>query len=316
MGVLRVDHPDIIDFITAKQEEGALHNFNLWVAVTDGFMEAAQGRQPYDLIHPGTGRVTMRLDAAKVLQAIAEAAWASGDPGVLFLDAIERANPTPHLLMASVSHEALAASQHLAEERGVFPAWPDSTYARLNIRVRNATRTAMAPTVTIGIIAGTSASIEPLFALAYRRTHVLGDEALPEVNPLLVEHLARHGLPVDETIKKVGATGTLREVDGISNELKHLFVTALDIPPERHLQIQAAFQRHVDNSVSRTVNLAQSATIEDVAYVYRRAWELGLKGVTIYRYGSKSTQVLELGAGEEPFHYDHASKCDPGECRV
>jgi ribonucleoside-diphosphate reductase alpha chain len=110
--------------------------------------------------------------------------------------------------------------------------------------------------------------------------------------------------------------GRIKEVEGIPEELKRLFVTALEIPPERHLQIQAAFQRHVDNSVSKTVNLPVEATVEDVAKAYWQAWELGLKGITIYRYGSKSKQVLELGVGEKAHHYDHASRCDPEECKV
>jgi ribonucleoside-diphosphate reductase alpha chain len=425
MGVLRVDHPDILEFVTAKREEGSLRNFNLSVGVTDAFMDAARRRQSYDLLHPSTRQAVTKLDAALVLRAIAEAAWQSGDPGLLFLDAIDRGNPTPWLdaieatnpcgevpllpyesctlgsinlahmlthraggaevdwpklrrtihtairflddvieinrfsiphvgratratrkvglglmgfaellieldlsyhsdeavalakrLMAFIDEEAFAASRCLADERGVFPAWPASVYPQRDARIRNATRTAIAPTGTISIIAGTSASIEPVFALAYRRSHVLGDSALQEVNPLLEAHLRRHGLDAQDIITQVIAEGTLQGVRSVPEHLKHLFVTALDIPPERHLQVQAAFQRHVDNSVSKTVNLPRTACVDDVAGVYRRAWELGLKGVTIYRYGSKHTQVLELGAGEEPFQYDHASRCDPAECRV
>lgn len=182
--------------------------------------------------------------------------------------------------------------------------------------MRNATCTAIAPTGTIGIIAGTSASIEPLFALAYRRSGVLGGQTLQEVNPLLAEYLDRHGLDRSRVMAAVLERGRLADVEGVPEEAKRLFVTALEIPAERHLAMQAAFQRHVDNAVSKTINLPRGAAPLDVAQAYRRAWNLGLKGITVYRYGAKPAQVLELGAEEEPQHYDHASRCDPEECRV
>jgi ribonucleoside-diphosphate reductase alpha chain len=155
-----------------------------------------------------------------------------------------------------------------------------------------------------------------LFALAYKRTGVLGGQTLYEINPLFVEHVEGHGLKAEKLIEQVLEKGSLKGVEGVPEELKRLFVTALEIPPERHLAIQAAFQRHVDNSVSKTINLPREATVEDVKRAYLRAWELGLKGITIYRYGSKSAQVLELGVDEEAHQYDHASKCDPEECRI
>ncbi|MCS7158538.1 MAG: adenosylcobalamin-dependent ribonucleoside-diphosphate reductase [Blastocatellia bacterium] len=425
MGVLRVDHPDILEFITAKRDERALQNFNISVAVTDAFMEAARRGEEYELINPRTGRTVGRLNARRVFEEIVRAAWETGDPGLLFLDAINRANPTPQLgaieatnpcgeipllpyescnlgsinlkhmlrqrdgrvevdweklretvrkavrflddvievnrypipeiermtrgnrkiglgvmgfaemlirlglsydsdeavelaerVMRVIAEEALATSAALAEERGVFPNWKGSVHEAHNRRLRNATLTAIAPTGTISIIADTSASIEPLFALAYRRTHVLGGQTLYEVNPLFLEYLDRHGLKADDVLDAVLTRGRLRDVAHVPEELKRLFVTALEIPPERHLQIQAAFQRAVDNSVSKTINMPQEATVEDVARAYWRAWELGLKGITIYRYGSKSAQVLELGLDEEAHHYDHASRCDPEECRV
>jgi ribonucleoside-diphosphate reductase alpha chain len=145
---------------------------------------------------------------------------------------------------------------------------------------------------------------------------VLGGETLEEVNPLFVELLERRGLDAARVLAEVRARGRLAEVPGVPADFKRLFVTALEIPPERHLAIQAAFQRHVDNAVSKTINVPHAATPADVERAYRRAWELGLKGITIYRYGSTAGQVLELGAGEEPHHYDHASRCDPEECRV
>jgi ribonucleoside-diphosphate reductase alpha chain len=182
--------------------------------------------------------------------------------------------------------------------------------------MRNATRTAIAPTGTIGIIAGTSASIEPLFALAYRRRGVLGGETLADVNPLLVEYLERERLDPEHIMAEVLERGRLADVAGVPEALKRLFVTALELPAERHLAIQAAFQRHVDNAVSKTINLPHDARPQDVALIYRRAWELGLKGITVYRYGARPTQVLNLGAEDEAQHYDHASRCDPEECRL
>jgi len=424
MGILRVDHPDILEFIWAKRDGVTLQNFNISVAVTDDFMKAVKEDGEVNLAHPHS-RFKRSLRARAVFQAMAEAAWLTGDPGLVFLDAINRANPTPHLgsieatnpcgeipllpyescnlgsinlahmlrrvegppevdweKLGSTVHaavrflddvievskypvpeieemtrgnrkiglgvmgfaemlirlgisyatdeavqaadkiaqfialEAEKASKALAEERGVFPHWKGSALEAKGIKVRNATRTAIAPTGTIGIIAGTSPSIEPLFALAYRRSHVLGEQTLYEVNPLLLEFLERHGLRAQEVLDRILQTGSIRDVTGVPEELKQPFVTALEIGAEQHLRIQSAFQRHVDNSVSKTVNLPHEATIEDVADTYRLAWELGLKGITLYRYGSKSAQVLELGVGEEAHHYDHASRCDPGECEV
>ncbi|HEY6170442.1 MAG TPA: ribonucleotide-diphosphate reductase subunit alpha, partial [Verrucomicrobiae bacterium] len=219
-------------------------------------------------------------------------------------------------LMGFIDEEAMKASQALAGERGVFPNWERSTFAARGLKLRNATCTAIAPTGTIGIIADTTPGIEPLFALAYRRTNVLDGQTLTEVNPLLLEHLERRGLDAKFVVKEILASGRLQDAREVPDDLKSLFITALDIAPDRHLQIQAAFQRHVDNSVSKTINLPQDATEQDVEHAYLRAWELGLKGITIYRYGSKASQVLELGAGETAGPPGHSSRCDPDECRV
>jgi ribonucleoside-diphosphate reductase alpha chain len=367
--------------------------------------------------------VTGALPAAVVFDAIVEAAWETGDPGLLFLDAIQRANPAPELgeieatnpcgevplvpnesctlasinlarlvrataepagidwerlrwivhagirmlddvidvnrypsvefadaarltrkvglgvmgfadllirlaipydsdaavslarqLMTYIAVEATRTSQHLGEERGPcrygsHPQAPDAP------GVRNATRTAIAPTGTLSILAGTSASIEPLFALAYRRTHALGGPPFSEIHPLLEQELVRAGVN-RSVIPRVAEAGTLKDVPQVPERLARLFATALEIPPARHLQIQAAFQRHVDNSVSKTINLPHEAGVEDVAQAYRMAWSLDLKGVTVYRYGCGSRQMLDLGLGEEPWHVTHASKCDPEECRI
>ena len=425
MGVLRVDHPDIMEFITSKLDGQTLRNFNLSVGVTDAFMEAVRRDRHYDLIHPGTGRPVGELRAKDVFDAVVKAAWQTGDPGLLFLDTVNRTNPVPHLglieatnpcgeipllpyescnlgsinlahvvmmrdghavidwerlratvrvavrflddvievnrypipeiermtrgtnkiglgvmgfaemlirlgvsydsadavrlaehVMRVVADEALATSQVLAEERGVFPCWKGGAHEAQGVRVRHATRTAIAPTGTLSLIAGTSASIEPLFALAYRRTHILEGQVLYEVAPLLCEYLDRHGADAKRLTDQVMEKGRLSDIQGMPEEVKRLFVTALEIPPEQHLQVQAAFQRHVDNAVSKTINLPHDARPEDVHQAYWQAWELGLKGITIYRYGSKSAQVLELGAHEESHDYDHASPCDPEECKV
>jgi ribonucleoside-diphosphate reductase alpha chain len=425
MGVLRVDHPDILEFIRVKMDGRSMQNFNLSVGVTDGFMEAVRQRESYSLIHPRTAKPAGTLKAGEVFEEITQAAWATGDPGLLFLDAINRANPTPSLgaieasnpcgelpllpfescnlgslnlarflreeqgradvdwdrlrletrnavrfldnmieqsaapipqvrertlstrkiglgvmgfaellirlgisydspeaiqiaerIMQTINEEALYASRALAEERGVFPVWSHSSYQPRNLRLRNAVRTAVAPTGTISIIAQTSAGIEPIFALAYRRTHVLKDETLAEVNPLFLEELERRRLDKDRLIARVLEQGSLKKVPEVPEEIRRLFVTALEIPPEQHLKIQHAFQKHVDSSVSKTVNLPQESTPQEIARIYQQAWELGLKGITIYRYRSKPTQVLELGAGEVPLQMEYTPRCDPEECRL
>jgi len=425
MGVLRVDHPDILEFVEAKLDGRSLQNFNLSVGVTDEFMQALREEERFPLRHPSTGHCIDTLPAREIFDAIVEAAWRTGDPGLLFLDTIDRANPTPELgdiettnpcgevpllpyescnlgslnlgrmlrerdgnvavdweklrittrkavrfldnvvevnkyptseiadisrgnrklglgvmgfaemlirlgiaydsakavefaetLMEFISETAAQASQELAEERGTFANWRGSVHEAQGLRLRNATRTAIAPTGTIGIIAGTTPSIEPLFALAYRRVNVLDGQTLVEVNPILREWLESQGLEADALMQQIQKCGNLRTVRGVPEEARRLFVTALEIQPEQHLQIQAAFQRHVDNSISKTINLPHDAMREEIAHAYLRAHELGLKGVTVYRCGSKSSQVLELGAGEQSLYHEHASRCDPQECRV
>jgi ribonucleoside-diphosphate reductase alpha chain len=425
MGVLRVDHPDIFEFINAKLDGKTLQNFNISVGVTDEFMQAVREDTRCTLRHLHNRRSAKTLPARQIFDAIVDAAGRTGDPGLLFLDAINRTNPTPQLgqieatnpcgeipllpyeacnlgsinlarmlgerdgervvdwerlaktvhqavrfldnvvevnkypspefdrmcrgnrkiglgvmgfaemlirlgisydsaeavafatrLMGFIADEACKASQELAEERGVFPNWRGSIYEAQALRVRNATRTAIAPTGTIGIIADTTPSIEPLFALAYRRVNVLDAQTLVEVNPLFLERLEHRHLDAVALTQQIVAHGSLSALSPVPNDLKRLFVTALEIGAERHLEIQAAFQRYTDNSVSKTINLPRDATRQDIARAYRRAWELGLKGITIYRYGSKAAQVLKLGAEEKPLQYEHASRCDPEECRV
>jgi ribonucleoside-diphosphate reductase alpha chain len=424
MGVLRVDHPDVEAFIDAKLDGASFRNFNLSVAVTDAFMAAAAAGEPFALRHPSTGARVRTVPAAQLMDRIVRAAWQTGDPGLIFLDAVAAANPTPALgafeatnpcgevpllayeactlgsinlahmvrpgagagrgvdwpklaetvrlgirflddvievcrwpaprvadmawanrkvglgvmgfaellillgvpyasergaataeeVMRFVAAESRAASQELAEERGVFPNWPRSVHAPRQLRVRNATCTSIAPTGTIGILAATSAGIEPLFALAYRREHVLNDRTLTELNPLVMRHARAHGLDGEAFARELARAGRLADVAGVPAPTRALFATALEIDPDDHLRIQAAFQRHTDNAVSKTINLPESATADDIAAIYTRAWGLGLKGITVYRYGSKGEQVLRLGAGDNLEAREHFARCDPHAC--
>jgi ribonucleoside-diphosphate reductase alpha chain len=425
MGVLSVEHPDIEEFIDAKRDGQSFQNFNLSVGVSDAFMEAAATDHPWTLRHPRTGQTVRDVRAAELLDSIARAAWQTGDPGLLFLDAINRDNPTPEVgrieatnpcgevgllpyescnlasinlshmvhqgadgyaidweklartarlgirflddvlevgrwpapqiesaslanrkvglgvmgfaemlillgipyasdravtladeVMRCIDGEALAASHGLAHERGVFPNWDRSIYGRERLRLRNATRTSIAPTGTLSILAGTSAGIEPIFALAYRRQHVLGEHSLIELNPLFLRYARERCFYSERLVEGLLARGTLASSDEVPQEAKDLFRTALEISPEDHLRIQVAFQEHTDNAVSKTVNLPESSTVEEVAAVYRRAWELGLKGITVYRYGSKGEQVLQLGVEETPQEREHFSRCHPHACKL
>lgn len=230
--------------------------------------------------------------------------------------ASEEARRLADSLMSFISMEAARASALLAQERGSFPNWLHSIYARKNLLLRNATQTSIAPTGTIGIIAETSSGIEPLFALAYRRVNVLDRQTLTEFNPLFVRYLEKRQLAKQSVLEAVGQSGRIDEQVDLPEDVRRLFVTALDIPADQHVQMQAAFQRHVDNAVSKTVNLPTDATPEDVATVYRLAYRLGCKGVTVFRYGSRNERLLELGVGESVHEREHFAKCDPAACRV
>jgi ribonucleoside-diphosphate reductase alpha chain len=424
MGVLCVDHPDIEQFINAKLDEKTLCNFNISVGVTDRFMKAAKQGADFPLLHPSDGRVIGSRNARWLFEAICHAAWQSGDPGLVFLDAIARGNPTPasgniectnpcgevpllpyeacnlgsvnlahmvceenkvaavdwekltrivheavrflddvisvnsfplnliedvtlgnrkiglgvmgfaelcillgisydsvdglHLankVMRFIANEALRASVLLAEERGPFPNWKHSKYYD-TLRPRNATLTSIAPTGTIGIIAGTTSGIEPLFALAYRRTRVLNQQTLTEFNPLFLRYLEQRKLAHKDLLDSVAHYGTLQNDANVPKDIRRLFNTALEITPEHHVRMQATFQKHVDNAVSKTVNLPTSASPADVGKVYRLAHELGCKGVTVFRYGSKAEGFLQLGVGESAYEREHFAKCDPGACRL
>ncbi|HMB03519.1 MAG TPA: hypothetical protein VKP69_07245 [Isosphaeraceae bacterium] len=219
-------------------------------------------------------------------------------------------------LMRCLSEEARDASHQLAQERGVFPNWEKSIYARQGLRLCNATRTSIAPTGSISIIAGTSASIEPLFALAYRREHVLGDQTLTELNPVLLHYARQRGFSSEKFVHDLQARGRLADLPDVPQVAKELFRTALEIAPEDHLRIQVAFQKYTDNAVSKTINLPEPTTVEEIGAIYQRAWEWGLKGITVFRYGSKGQQVLQLGVGETPEEHEHFARCDPRACKL
>ena len=212
--------------------------------------------------------------------------------------------------------ESLAASEELARQRGDFPNWATSVHARQGRHVRNATRLSIAPTGTISMIAATSGGIEPLFALAYRRQNILEGETMTELNPVFHRVAQSRGLDLSRLTPILHRDGTLASATDVPSDVRSLLRTALEISPQDHLNIQAAFQRHVDNAVSKTVNLPHAASIEAVEAIYRQAGQLGLKGVTIYRYGSKDQQVFNLGTGETSEEYENFAACDPDACRV
>jgi ribonucleoside-diphosphate reductase alpha chain len=404
MGILNVDHPDIIKFITSKEESTALTNFNISVALTSEFMEAVKANADYDLVNPRTGEVVDKLNAKEVFDKIVDMAWRTGDPGIVFIDRINQDNPTPHLgkiestnpcgeqpllpyescnlasinlskmvrdnngateidyprlartvksgvrfldnvidvnkfpleqigemtrktrkiglgimgfadmlvmldvpydseealkaatdIMHFINDEAIKSSIELGEERGVFPAFEGSAYDIPDgPRLRNATRTTIAPTGTLSMIAGCSSGIEPLFALSYTKT-VLDGTPFVEVNPYFEEAARNGGFYSEELMQKLAEGNHLGDIEGIPEEVKSLFVTAHEITPEWHVRMQAAFQRATDNAVSKTINFPQTATREDVARAYMLAYDEGLKGITIYRDRSRDTQVLTTG---------------------
>lgn len=408
MGILRVDHPDILEFIRAKEREGDLNNFNLSVALTEKFMNSVENDEEYPLVAPHTGEIVEYLKAREVFELLVRKAWESGDPGIIFLDRINRDNPTPdqgemestnpcgeqpllpyeacnlgsinlarfvaevdgvrgvdwdrlrqtvHLsvrfldnvidaseyplerisqtvrrnrkiglgimgwadllyqlrlpydsrratslaekLMDFIQKESRSASKALAAERAPFPAYETSVFKKQNLGpYRNATTTTIAPTGTLSIIAGCSSGIEPLFALCFVR-QVMDGEKLAEANSFFVQALHEAGCHSEKLMQEVVEKGSIQQMDFLPEELRSVFVTAMDIEPQWHLKMQAAFQKYTDNAVSKTVNLPNSATQEDIYKIYWMAYEEGCKGVTVYRDGCKSVQVLCTGDGKK-----------------
>jgi ribonucleoside-diphosphate reductase alpha chain len=398
MGILRIDHPDIINFITAKDSNSRFNNFNISVAVTDGFMDAVKDGREYDLINPRTKKVVKSLKAREVFNLIVNHAWKNGEPGIVFIDRINASNPTPlagqiestnpcgeqpllpyescnlgsinlatmvqdgrvdyqklkktvgravHFLdnvidvnkypiekidevtksnrkiglgvmgwadmliqlglpynsdsaiklaeevMGFIQREAKNASSVLAEKRGAFPNFPGSIYDG-KMKLRNATVTTIAPTGTLSIIAGCSSGVEPLFAVSFVRNVMEGTKLL-EVNPYFEKAAKERGFWSRELMERIADKGSLTDFDEIPEDIKAVFVTAHDITPMEHISMQAAFQKHVDNAVSKTVNFSHDATPADVEDVYMFAYKLNCKGVTVYRDGSREEQVLSTG---------------------
>jgi ribonucleoside-diphosphate reductase alpha chain len=404
MGVLRIDHPDIMEFITIKQNPNEMTNFNLSVGVTKAFMEALEKDGEYGLINPRTKKEVRRLRARDVLDAMVDSAWESGDPGVLFLDRINEANPTPQLgemestnpcgevpllpyepcvlgsinlshmvkerngkwevdfermrgiikyavhfldnvidmneyplpqiaqmakgnrkiglgvmglahffirlgipynsqkalevakgLMSFIQHQAREYSAELAEERGVFPNYKGSIYDRPGgIKPRNATTTTIAPTGTLSLIANCSSGIEPLFAIQYTR-RALEDMEFQITDPLFVELGEKEGFMSEKLTQSLVEGASLQDLTDVPQRMKEFFVTTFEISPVSHIRIQAAFQAYTDNAVSKTINFPRDATREDVKEAFLMAYREGCKGITIYRSGSKTKQVLACG---------------------
>jgi len=412
MGVLRVDHPDILEFITAKEKEGRLSNFNISVAITDRFMDALLNDEDYELINPRTGQVVQRLKARVVWNLIIAMAWKNGEPGVLFIDRINATHTVPHTgvieatnpcgeqpllpyescnlgsinlakmvsdgridweklrstvekavhfldnvidankyplpeiekmtrfgnrkiglgvmgfadmlielgvpynsrpalkiaeqVMKFIEETAINTSVKLAEERGSFGNFRGSVWEKRGYKcMRNATLTTIAPTGTISEIAGCSNGIEPLFAIVYtkRVRETLGAD-LMIVNPLFEKVAIEEGFYSDELMKKVASSTSIQHIEEIPEHVRRVFVTAHDISPEWHVRMQAAFQKYVDNAVSKTINFPHDASMNDIEEAFLLAYRLGCKGITVYRDRSRSIQVLTTRREEEEDRFD------------
>ena len=426
MGILRVDHPDIIEFINCKSDNNKLNNFNISVAITDKFMEACLKGENYDLINPQNGEISGQLNATEVFDIIVDRAWQNGEPGIVFIDKMNSDNPTPQigkieatnpcgevpllpyeacnlgsinlgamvdknginwglieqttrlamrfldnvieinnyplpqiaqmvknnrkiglgimgwadmLMKSGISYDSeegtkLAAqimefidyvskteSVELAKERGQFNNFKGSIYehenyfynkfkgksagkvtdeqwAKLDTDIkeyglRNATTTCIAPTGTISMIAGASGGIEPLFGLVFSRLIMDGTEML-EINPIFKDYMISHNLYSEKLMSQIAKDGTIAHINGISDDVKNLFATAHDISPYRHVKMQAAFQLHTDNAVSKTVNFTEEATRKDIKETYILAYKNNLKGITVYRNNSRQFQPMNL----------------------
>lgn len=401
MGILNVDHPDIEAFITIKLDGKSLRNFNLSVGISDAFMDSVSRNVDWHLVNPRTKKIQQTLKARKIWDNIVAGAWQTGDPGLIFLDTVNKANPLPKLgaiqstnpcgevplldyescnlgslnltkvliqenhqttidwdrleanihmgirfldnvitvnhyllpeiqdmvlgnrkiglgimgwaemlillgipyaseeavrlaekLMHFIQIKSYKASETLAKARGTFPRWQESKYAPY-IPMRNATCNSIAPTGSISVIANTSYSIEPLYALAYKRVGILENSTQTELNGIFVEKMKTLGLWTADVESTVRQTGSIPQIEAIPKEVKKLFETSLDIPWKYHLLHQRAFQNHTDNAVSKTINLPEDVSVQEVSEIYMTAWEYQLKGITIYRNRSKTNQVLQ-----------------------
>ncbi len=419
MGVMRVDHPDILEFIDCKRKEGDIVNFNVSVSLTDEFMNAVKSdsKEPWLCEWKGKKmkpRIIKRnnrgvyvshedviLTARELMDRIVDAAWNNGEPGVLFPDAANRTNPVPHLgrleatnpcgeqwlhdgdvcnlgsinlaqfvkdgaidevrlrevtrlatrmldnvidisdfpaekvnkrfrenrrvglgimgfadmlyqlhvpynspegfamasaVMGIVNDASHEESEAAARQKGVFPNWEKSVFgpAGQNRLQRNAALTTVAPTGSISMLLDCSSGIEPFFALAYVKENIMGGDSLKYCNKYFEAELKKRGLDSKELLADVAKPGTIQHRTDLPEDIRRTFVTAMDISAEDHIRMQAAFQKHVDNSISKTINFKNSATRDDVRNGYLMAWELGCKGGTVYRDGSRQEQVLSV----------------------
>lgn len=404
MGILRIDHPDILEFISCKQDNADITNFNISVALTESFMEAVENDKDYDLIDPKKKDKCGSLNAREVFDKMVQMAWRNGEPGIVFIDRINRENVTPGLgeiestnpcgeqpllpyeacnlgsinlslmvkegesglevdfdklretvhnavrfldnvidvnnyplpeidkmtrgtrkiglgvmgwadlllmlgipynsmqaerlgeeVMGFIDFESKKKSEELAEIKGVFSYYEKSIYADTGKKIRNATTTTIAPTGTLSIIAGVSSGIEPIFAISFIKNVMDGTELL-EVNPHFKAAADGGKFYSEELMRTIAQKGTLHDIEEVPDDIKEIFVTSHDISPEWHVKMQSAFQQHTDNAVSKTVNLRNEATLEDVSDVFQLAYRTGCKGVTIYRDGSRDMQVLNIGS--------------------
>ncbi|MFH1782855.1 MAG: adenosylcobalamin-dependent ribonucleoside-diphosphate reductase [Candidatus Omnitrophota bacterium] len=418
MGILRVDHPDILEFIRCKQDDKEITNFNISVAITEDFMEKVIEDKEYNLIDPHLDKIVNRLKAKEVFDLIVEYSWKNGEPGAIFIDKMNEFNPTPKLgkyestnpcgeqvllpfescnlgsiniskvvcgngkkeidyeklkrlvniavqfldneidmnkfplkkieeitksnrkiglgvmgwadmlikleipynsdeavelaekIACFIDEEAKIKSEELAESRGAFPTYNDSIFAEDSTPLRrNATLTTIAPTGTISIISNTSSGIEPIFAISYYR-NVMDNDKLIEVNPLFEEIAKREGFYSRKLMESIAEKGSVKDIDEVPEKYKKIFVTSHDIAPIWHIRMQAAFQKHTDNAVSKTVNFHNEALKDDVKEVYMLAYKLGCKGVTIYRDGSRDEQVLNIDSKKRSKKEDEQVKDD------
>ena len=436
MGILRIDHPDILEFINCKSDLTKLNNFNISVAITDKFMEALERDDYYELIHPNTKQPVQKLKAKEVFDLIVKGAWQSGEPGVIFIDKMNKDNPTPligdiestnpcgevpllsyeacnlgsinlskmvvkgadgnniinwdklaevsrlsiHFLdnvivannyplpkiaemvqanrkiglgvmgwadmlmkmgvsynseegcvlgrqvMEFIDYHSKVESIELSKKRGKFGNFAGSVYDRSNYLsekykgksagkisdemwaeldkeianhgIRNATTTCIAPTGTISMIEGASGGVEPLFGLVFKR-NIMDNTEMYEVNPNFKNYAIEKGFYSEELMGEIAKTGSVAHIDGIDEKTKEIFVTAHDISPKSHVMMQAAFQLHTDNAVSKTVNFEEDATMEDVAQAYILAYKNDLKGITVYRNNSRYSQPMLLESKKE-----------------
>lgn len=420
MGILNVNHPDILEFITAKVEEKIvkgknwkkLSNFNLSVSIDKQFMQKVHENDEIDLINPRDNKLIKSIPAAMIFNLIVEMAWKTGDPGILFMDEINRANPTPDLglieatnpcgeqpllsyeacnlasinlarmvknrnimwdklektvkiavhfldnvidaneypipeiraqtlktrkiglgvmgfadllimlkiqynsqkalkmaekIMKFINETARRASIELGENRGSFPAFKGSKWDREGYHaMRNATTTTIAPTGSISIIAGVTSGIEPLFAVSFQRD-VMGGTKMMEVNALFENIARKRGFYSKKLMMEIARSGSLKGISEIPEDIRQLFITTYEVDPAWQVKMQAAFQKYVDNGVSKTVNLPSNASLEDVKEVFLMAHKLKCKGITVYRYGSKRKQVLYLGVLPEDHEHEYLS---------